>query len=63
MGTVSCLKPQKSPEDFIRVAALVCWRMPAAHCILVGDGELRPRIEAMIQAEGLRGGSPAWLAP
>ena len=55
VGTVSCLKPQKSPEDFIRVAALVCRRMPAAHCILVGDGELRPRIEAMIQAEGLQG--------
>ena len=54
VGTVSCLKPQKSPEDFIRVAALVCQRMPAAKCVLVGDGELRPQIEAMIQAEGLQ---------
>lgn len=54
VGTVSCLKPQKSPEDFIRVAALVCQRMPAAKCVLVGDGALRPQIEAMIQAEGLQ---------
>lgn len=55
VGTVACLKPQKSPEDYIRVAALVCRRMPAATCFLVGDGALRPRIEAMIQAEGLQG--------
>ena len=54
VGTVSCLKPQKSPEDFIRVAALVCQRMPAAKCALVGDGALRPQIEAMIQAHGLQ---------
>ena len=54
VGTVSCLKPQKSPEDFIRVAALVCQRMPAAKCVLVGDGALRPQIEAMIQAQGLQ---------
>lgn len=54
VGTVSCLKPQKSPEDFIRVAALVCQRMPAAKCVLVGDGALRPQIEAMIHAQGLQ---------
>lgn len=54
VGTVSCLKPQKSPEDFIRVAALVCQRMPAAKCVLVGDGALRPQIEAMIHAHGLQ---------
>ncbi len=54
VGTVSCLKPQKSPEDFIRVAALVCQRMPAAKCVLVGDGVLRPKIDAMIQAQGLQ---------
>jgi glycosyltransferase involved in cell wall biosynthesis len=54
VGTVSCLKPQKSPEDFIRVAALVCQRMPAARCVLVGDGALRPQIEAMIRAQGLQ---------
>ena len=54
VGTVSCLKPQKSPEDFVRVAALVCERVSAARCVLVGDGALRPRIEAMVQARGLQ---------
>jgi glycosyltransferase involved in cell wall biosynthesis len=54
VGTVSCLKPQKAPEDFIRVAALVCQRVPAAKCVLVGDGAMRPQIEAMLEAEGLR---------
>ncbi len=54
VGTVSCLKPQKAPEDFIRVAALVCQRVPAAKCVLVGDGAMRPQIEAMLEAQGLR---------
>ena len=54
VGTVSCLKPQKAPEDFIRVAALVCQRVPAAKCVLVGDGAMRLQIEAMLEAEGLR---------
>ncbi len=54
VGTVSCLKPQKAPEDFIRVAALVCQRVAAAKCVLVGDGALRPQIEAMLEAQGLR---------
>jgi glycosyltransferase involved in cell wall biosynthesis len=54
VGTVSCLKPQKSPEDFIRVAALVCERVAEAKCVLVGDGALRPQIEALIQARGLK---------
>jgi glycosyltransferase involved in cell wall biosynthesis len=54
VGTVSCLKPQKSPEDFVRVAALVCERVGAAKWVLVGDGALRPQIEALIQARGLQ---------
>ena len=54
VGTVSCLQPHKSPEDFIRVAALVCERVAEAKCVLVGDGALRPQIEALIQARGLK---------
>lgn len=54
VGTVSCLKPQKSPEDFVRVARLVCQRVPTARCVLVGDGVLRPQIEALLQAHGLQ---------
>ncbi len=38
---VSCLKPQKAPEDFVRAAAKVLERVPDAHFIQAGDGELR----------------------
>ena len=54
VGTVSCLKPQKSPEDFVRVARLVCQRVSTARCVLVGDGVLRPQVEALLQAHGLQ---------
>lgn len=53
VGTVSCLKPQKSPEDFIRIAARVCQRLPLARCVLVGDGVLRPQIETLLRAQGI----------
>jgi glycosyltransferase involved in cell wall biosynthesis len=54
VGTVSCLKPQKSPDDFVRIAARVCQRFPMARCVVVGDGALRPQIEALVRAEGLQ---------
>lgn len=38
---ISCLKPQKAPLDFVKVAELVLKKVPAAHFVLVGDGELR----------------------
>jgi len=54
IGTVACLKPQKAPADVIAVAKLVCARMPQARFILVGDGEMRPRIEALVEGYGLQ---------
>ena len=54
IGTVACLKPQKAPEDFVAVAKLVCARMPRARFVLIGDGELRPRIEALVEGYGLQ---------
>ena len=54
VGTVSCLKPQKSPGDFVRVAARVCQHLSAARCIMVGDGVLRPQIEALLRTHGLQ---------
>ncbi|HEY3347410.1 MAG TPA: glycosyltransferase family 4 protein [Nitrospirota bacterium] len=38
---VSCLKPQKAPLDFVRVAAEVIKSVPDAHFVQAGDGELR----------------------
>ncbi len=53
VGTVACLKPQKAPEDFVAVAKQVCDAVPEARFVLVGDGDLRPRIESLIEVNGL----------
>jgi len=50
---VSCFKPQKAPERFVELARRVRDRVPAAHFLLVGDGELRPRLERLREAAGL----------
>jgi len=49
VGMISCFKPQKSPQDFIRVAALVNQIMPDVKFLLVGDGILRRSIETKIK--------------
>ena len=49
VGMISCFKPQKSPGDFIRVAALVNQVMPEVKFLLVGDGILRRSIETKIK--------------
>jgi glycosyltransferase involved in cell wall biosynthesis len=48
VGTVSCLKPQKAPEDFIKLAALVNKILPEVKFLLVGDGLLRRHIQKLI---------------
>ena len=53
VGMVACLKPQKAPLDFVAVAARVCARRPSARFVLIGDGEMRPAVEARIRAAGL----------
>jgi len=53
VGMVACFKPQKSPVDFVDVAAEVLKSSPRAHFIMAGDGELRPQIEERIQARGI----------
>lgn len=53
VGTVACLKPQKAPEDFVAVAKRVCDLVPEARFVLIGDGDLRVRIESLIKQRGL----------
>lgn len=53
VGTVACLKPQKAPEDFVAVAKRVCDVVPQARFVLIGDGDLRPRVESLIEQNGL----------
>jgi glycosyltransferase involved in cell wall biosynthesis len=51
--SVACLKPQKDPATYVRVAARVIAQRPETTFLLAGDGELRPTVEAMAAELGL----------
>jgi len=53
VGMIACLKPQKSPIDFVDVAARVLKENAQAHFVLAGDGELRPQVESRIEEHGI----------
>lgn len=53
VGMIACMKPQKAPLDFVRVAARVRAQRPDAHFFIAGDGVLRPAVEAAIAEAGL----------
>lgn len=53
VGMLACLKPQKAPVDFVRLASRVHGAWPRAHFFLAGDGELRPQMEEEISRLGL----------
>jgi len=55
VGMIACFKPQKSPVDFVDVAAEVLKKTPRAHFVMAGDGELRPQVEARIRQHGIEG--------
>ncbi len=49
VGMIACFKPQKSPLDFIKLAAAIRNRFPDAKFIMVGDGRLRKKISNLIK--------------
>jgi glycosyltransferase involved in cell wall biosynthesis len=53
VGMIACFKPQKSPVDFVDVAAEVLKKTPRVHFVMAGDGELRPQVEARIRQHGI----------
>jgi glycosyltransferase involved in cell wall biosynthesis len=53
VGMVACFKPQKSPEDFVEVAAGVLSKTDRAHFVMAGDGELRQSVEERIRRHGI----------
>ncbi|MCX5705892.1 MAG: glycosyltransferase family 4 protein [Candidatus Omnitrophica bacterium] len=53
IGSIACFKPQKSPEDFVRLASSVAKRVPGTKFLLVGDGQLRSSINRLISEYGL----------
>ncbi len=55
VGTVSCLKPQKAPLDFIRAAAAARARDDRLRFFIAGDGELRAEAERLTRELGLAG--------
>jgi len=54
VGMISCLKPQKSPQDFIKLAFLVNKILPDVKFLLVGDGILRKRTQELINRLNLQ---------
>jgi glycosyltransferase involved in cell wall biosynthesis len=50
-GTVTRLMEQKAPLDFVAAARQVLAQLPEAHVLLVGDGPLRPEVEAAVGDE------------
>jgi glycosyltransferase involved in cell wall biosynthesis len=55
VGMVSNFKPQKSPVDFVEVAAKVLKQTDSVHFVMAGDGELRPAVESCIRRHGIAG--------
>lgn len=53
VGMVACLKPQKSPLDFVETGARVLESRSDVHFVMAGDGELRSQVEARIEALGV----------
>ncbi len=47
VGSIACLKRQKAPEDFIRLAHMVKPLVPNAKFLLAGDGTLRGDVAAL----------------
>lgn len=52
--TLANCKPQKDPLFHLEIFRAVVDRDPTARCIFVGDGPLRPQVEARIDALDLR---------
>ncbi len=55
VGMISCLKPQKSPEDYIRASMKIHEKMPGVNFLLIGDGVLKERCKRLLAAGSLNG--------
>jgi glycosyltransferase involved in cell wall biosynthesis len=55
VGIVARLVPIKRHEDFIAASALVAARVPGARFLVVGDGERRAELEALVRRRELAG--------
>lgn len=55
VGMVSCLKPQKSPMDYIKACIEIYKRMPDVNFLLIGDGVLKNRCKKILASTPLNG--------
>jgi glycosyltransferase involved in cell wall biosynthesis len=55
VGTLSCLKPQKGPLDFVGAASLAHARCDRLRFVVAGDGPLRREVEARVRELRLGG--------
>jgi len=49
VGMVACFKPQKSPQDFVKLACITGKILPNIKFVLIGDGILRPYLNSLIK--------------
>lgn len=55
VGMISCLKPQKSPLDYIKAAVRINQERPDLNFLLVGDGTLRRACQDFLAKSSLNG--------
>ncbi|MFC1623891.1 glycosyltransferase family 4 protein [Candidatus Omnitrophota bacterium] len=55
IGMISCLKPQKSPLDYIKACVRIYEKMPNINFLLIGDGILREKCERLLASAPLNG--------
>ncbi len=53
IGTVARLVAQKAPEDFIRMCGEIYRSRPDVHFVLIGSGELQPKVDAEVKKAGI----------
>ncbi len=53
VGMIACLKPQKNPLDFVRLAVNICAKHPDAVFLSAGDGILRDSMRKLIKEKKL----------
>lgn len=54
IGMVACYKPQKAPLDFVGIAKILKEMRDDLHFVMIGDGEMRERIDEEISRSGLK---------
>ncbi|MBN1870539.1 MAG: glycosyltransferase family 4 protein [Candidatus Omnitrophica bacterium] len=55
IGMISCLKPQKSPLDFVQASLKIYEQHPRVNFLLVGDGVLRGKCKKLLNGSPLNG--------